>query len=49
LIPEAEAWVTVAKIRAYMHDIDGMSAALRRCEKMAGRRKAVCRGTDFAS
>jgi len=49
LIPEAEAWVTVAKVRAYMHDIDGMSAALRRCEKMAGKRKAVCRGTDFAS
>jgi hypothetical protein len=49
LIPEPEAWITVAKVRAYVHDVDGMSAAQRRCEKMAGKRKAVCRGTDFAS
>jgi hypothetical protein len=49
LIPEAEAWVTVAKVRTYMHDVDGMSRALARCEKMAGKRKAVCHGDDFAS
>ena len=50
LMPEAEAWVTLAKVRAYLHDVDGMSAALRRCEKMAGKRKPqVCHAAEPAS
>ena len=49
VIPEPEAWVTVAKVRAYLRDVDGMSAALRRCEQMAGKRKHVCRAGGLTS
>jgi hypothetical protein len=42
VIPDAEAWVTLATVRSRAGDTDGSAAALVRCKKVARARKAMC-------
>lgn len=48
VVPEPEAWVVVAKLRAHAGDLRGKGAALRRCVNMAGARKHICRVRERA-
>lgn len=42
LMPDPEAWVTLAQVRAHAKDTAGRDAAIVQCKKVARWRKAVC-------
>jgi predicted Zn-dependent protease len=43
LMPEPEAWLTAARVRAAASDAEGVEAALESCVKIARGRKHICR------
>lgn len=42
LMPDPEAWVTLAQVRDHGKDTAGRDAAIKQCKKVARWRKAVC-------